>query len=306
MARRDGQLPKYVRPIAEPDVRLPKVVDVRLSWLFETAMAVGVLAATVTVVGLIPEGDLVLVATGGAAGVLAGLPVGVARGRRVLARTGEARFTAAVMRRGQKAYNVFGALGCVVFAYFVGLVSGILLSLLPGPVSAVLVVGPGVLAGTAVVSSIMLLRWERRAGLRVSGSGPRRKRWSQVVVSWPPRRVAAIARGAAFTDGEAAVVVALATTAHFSGRFLLSAALSARLFERFGHPEFAYNRSCSLARAGRPQVALDALEEAAAAGWSRVDDLDHDKDLESLRHRSRFRTIRDAVQVNATAGKESG
>jgi tetratricopeptide (TPR) repeat protein len=52
-----------------------------------------------------------------------------------------------------------------------------------------------------------------------------------------------------------------------------------------------YNLACSLARAGRPDEAIDALSRAILLGYDDLDHLEVDPDLDSLREHPEFREL---------------
>jgi len=56
-------------------------------------------------------------------------------------------------------------------------------------------------------------------------------------------------------------------------------------------PRVRYNLACSCALAGRPEEALQALQEACDLGFDDGDLLRRDKDLDSLRQDPRYRAI---------------
>lgn len=68
-----------------------------------------------------------------------------------------------------------------------------------------------------------------------------------------------------------------------SGAFDAAAELGARLFERFAHPEDAYNTACSHARGGRPAEGLAWLARAIDAGYDDLAHLEADDDLAVVR-----------------------
>jgi len=55
-----------------------------------------------------------------------------------------------------------------------------------------------------------------------------------------------------------------------------------------------YNLACSLARAGRPDEAIDALSRAILLGYDDIAHMESDPDLESLRDHPDFRALIDA------------
>ncbi|MCA9606085.1 MAG: hypothetical protein KC619_10850 [Myxococcales bacterium] len=67
------------------------------------------------------------------------------------------------------------------------------------------------------------------------------------------------------------------------GAYDAAAELGARLFERFGQADDAYNTACSHARGGRPSEGLAWLERAVDAGYDDVAHLEGDEDLAAVR-----------------------
>lgn len=82
-------------------------------------------------------------------------------------------------------------------------------------------------------------------------------------------------------DREAGAFVDAAIFA--DGAFDAAAELGARLFERFGHAEDAYNTACSHARGGRAGEGLAWLGRAIDAGYDDLAHLEGDEDLAAVR-----------------------
>lgn len=76
-------------------------------------------------------------------------------------------------------------------------------------------------------------------------------------------------------------------------RFDEAASLAARTFERYAHPQDAYNAACSHARAHRPLDGLLWLERAIEAGYDRLDELERDEDLATVRDLPEFARVRE-------------
>jgi Zn-dependent protease len=64
-------------------------------------------------------------------------------------------------------------------------------------------------------------------------------------------------------------------------------------------PLVAYNVACAWARAGQPDRALRALDDAAQLGWADVAQLDADADLASLRDLAAYDAVRARIAANA-------
>jgi tetratricopeptide (TPR) repeat protein len=68
--------------------------------------------------------------------------------------------------------------------------------------------------------------------------------------------------------------------------------LDARVVELLPHDCLArYNLACSLARAGRPDEAIDSLSKAILLGYDDLAHVDVDPDLDSLRDLPEFRAL---------------
>ncbi len=68
--------------------------------------------------------------------------------------------------------------------------------------------------------------------------------------------------------------------------------LDARVVELLPHDCLArYNLACSLARAGRPDEAIDSLSKAILLGYDDLAHMDVDPDLDSLRDLPEFRAL---------------
>jgi Zn-dependent protease/tetratricopeptide (TPR) repeat protein len=81
-----------------------------------------------------------------------------------------------------------------------------------------------------------------------------------------------------------------------AARFEDSARVSAVAFERFSHPDDAYNLGCAFAGLGRLDEAMRWLERAVAAGYANGAHLDSDDDLAALRARDDFAALRAVLQ----------
>jgi Zn-dependent protease len=73
-----------------------------------------------------------------------------------------------------------------------------------------------------------------------------------------------------------------------AGEFDLSADAGALALQRGGGPHIAYNIACAHARAGRIDQALEWIKRAVDAGYSDLDSLKNDPDLEILRNHPEF------------------
>ncbi len=93
--------------------------------------------------------------------------------------------------------------------------------------------------------------------------------------------------------GEDREAGAFVDTAMFKlGRYDAAAEFGARLFERFGDAEDAYNTACSHARGGRADEGLSWLERAIDAGYSDLEHLEADDDLSAVRALPRYPILR--------------
>lgn len=70
-------------------------------------------------------------------------------------------------------------------------------------------------------------------------------------------------------------------------------------------PTVHYNLACSLALCGRPESALDRLEQAVTLGYADLEHLLDDEDLASLRTEERFRTLVERLRKAAAREKRS-
>jgi len=73
---------------------------------------------------------------------------------------------------------------------------------------------------------------------------------------------------------------------------------------RPGDPVVSYNLACAYALAGRTSEAVAALVRSAAQGFSALDTLDTDSDLDAVRLAPEFAAVRAAVEANRTAARE--
>jgi Zn-dependent protease len=78
------------------------------------------------------------------------------------------------------------------------------------------------------------------------------------------------------------------TRAFEAGEFDLSAEAGALAIARGGGPHIAYNIACAHARAGRIDQALEWIKRAVDAGYSDLESLEKDPDLEVLRDHPEF------------------
>lgn len=72
--------------------------------------------------------------------------------------------------------------------------------------------------------------------------------------------------------------------------------------ERTLAPQVLYNEACALALGGETRRALDALQQAVDAGFSRLDHFDLDVDLDSLRRLPEFQLTRRTAERRAIDG----
>jgi len=78
------------------------------------------------------------------------------------------------------------------------------------------------------------------------------------------------------------------------GNLTRAVELDARLVELLPEDFLArYNLACSLARAGRPDEAIDSLSRAILLGYDDLGHMESDPDLESLRNHPDFRALLD-------------
>jgi tetratricopeptide (TPR) repeat protein len=69
-----------------------------------------------------------------------------------------------------------------------------------------------------------------------------------------------------------------------------------------GNASAAYNAACALALTGKPEQAIERLRSAAEHGFNRVELLDSDADLASIRGRPELSAIRERVVLNHEKG----
>jgi len=111
--------------------------------------------------------------------------------------------------------------------------------------------------------------------------------WSGLLAAQEPDRAAETARrfGEALTAGEWAIAIEAGEE------------LSAL---RPDNSTVRYNLACAYALAGRKTEAMASLERSADLGFSALDTVDTDPDLDSLRGEAEFAAVRTAVESNRT------